>query len=370
VDQPKLRRESAVVALGRPDDPGAPLNTPLVPASAYRHDEVDNRYARHDVTPTVAAFEAVMSELDGGTALAFGSGIAALAAVVNGLPTGSVVVVPHAAYSGTVSIFGAAAELGRVTLRRVDLADTARVVAACDGAALVWLETVTNPLMTIADIPAVSAAARAAGALLGVDATFSTPLVVRPLELGADLVLHSATKYLGGHSDALLGVLVARTPALAEQLHAQRTMTGAVPGTLEAYLATRGVRTLALRMERSQANAAELARRLEAHPRVTTVRYPGLPSHPQHAIAARDHEGFGAMIGFEVAGGAAAAEQVCTAVRLITHATSLGGVESLIERRARHEVDAAFGTPDNLLRLSVGIEHVEDLWADLEQALA
>jgi cystathionine gamma-synthase len=181
--------------------------------------------------------------------------------------------------------------------------------------------------------------------------------------------MHSVTKYLSGHSDVLMGALVARAPDLAAHLHERRTLGGGIPGALEAYLATRGLRTLALRMERAQANAGELARRLADHPAVTRVRYPGLPDDPGHAIAARDHAGFGAMVCFEVAGGASAADAVCASVRLITHATSLGGVESLIERRAMHEGDAAFGTPESLLRLSVGIEHVEDLWADLRRAL-
>jgi cystathionine gamma-synthase len=364
-----LRPESLVVAAGRPHDPGGPLNTPIVPAAPYLHAPDDNAYARHDVTPTVAAFEEALGALEGGRALAFASGIAAVAAIVEGRPSGSVAVVPAEAYSGTVSIFKAQETLGRMTVRPVDIADTAAVVAALDGADLLWLETATNPLLSVPDVPALSAAAHEAGALVCVDATFSTPLVVRPLELGADVSMHSATKYLSGHSDVLMGALVVRSAALAEELHLRRTLTGAVPGGLESYLATRGMRTLVLRMERAQANAGELARRLDAHPRVSRVRYPGLPADPGHAIAARDHAGFGAMISFELDGTAAEAERLCEAVRLISHATSLGGVESLIERRARHEIDASFGTPPALLRFSVGIEHVDDLWADLLQAL-
>jgi cystathionine gamma-synthase len=369
VPEAKLHPESIAVAAGRPHEPGGPLNTPIVPAAPYLHAPTDNAYARHDVTATVAAFEEALGALEGGRALAFASGIAAVAAVVEGRPSGSVVVVPAEAYSGTVSIFRAQEALRRMTVRPVDVADTAAVVAALDRADLLWLETVTNPLMSIPDVPTLAAAARDVGALVCVDATFSTPLVVRPLELGADIVMHSATKYLAGHSDVLMGALVVRSPSLAEDLHLRRTLTGALPGALESYLATRGVRTLALRMERAQANAGELAQRLEAHPRVSRVRYPGLSSHPGHKIAARDHAGFGAMVSFEIDGSASEAERLCESVRLICHATSLGGVESLIERRARHEIDASFGTPDNLLRFSVGIEHVEDLWADLTQAL-
>jgi cystathionine gamma-synthase len=369
VDEDKLRPESIAVAAGRPHDPGGPLNTPIVLAAPYRHSPDTNAYARHDVSPTVIAFEAALGALEGGIALAFGSGIAAVAAVVDGLPVGAVAVVPAAAYSGTVSIFEAQQALGRMTIRPVDVADTKAVIAALDGADLLWLETVSNPLLAVPDVPALAAAAHAVGAQVAVDATFSTPLVVRPLEHGADIVMHSATKYLSGHSDVLLGALVVRSASVAAELHDRRTLTGAVPGTLEAYLATRGLRTLAVRMERAQANAGTLAARLAEHPRVTSVRYPGLVTDPGHAIAARDHAGFGAVIAFEIDGSAEDAERVCDAVRLISHATSLGGVESLIERRARHDIDAAFGTPPTLLRFSVGIEHVEDLWADLVQAL-
>jgi cystathionine gamma-synthase len=280
--------------------------------------------------------------------------MAAVAAIAEGRPAGSVAVIPSAGYTGSLASFRAQEELGHLTARSVDLRDTETVISALDGADLLWLETVTNPLLDVPDLPALIAAAHDAGALVCVDATFSTPLLLRPLELGADVVMHSVTKYLSGHSDVLMGALVTSSPTLAAELHARRTLTGGLPGALEAYLATRGLRTLALRMERACANAAELATRLAQHAAVSRVRYPGT----------------GAMISFEAAGGSAAADAVCSAVRLITHATSLGGVESLIERRAMHAGDAAFGTPDNLLRFSVGIEHVEDLWADLEQALA
>ncbi|WP_375480695.1 trans-sulfuration enzyme family protein [uncultured Jatrophihabitans sp.] len=365
-----LRPESVVVAAGRPHEPGGPMNVPIVPNATYLADDGENRYARHDVSPTVAAFETALGELEGGRALAFASGIAAVAAVVEGRPAGAVAVAPRTGYAGTISIFDNQQTLGRMTVRPVDVEDTDAVLAALPGADLLWLETVTNPLLAVPDLPALSAAAHEAGALVCVDATFSTPLVARPLELGADIVMHSATKYLSGHSDVLLGALVARDADLLDELHLRRTATGAIPGALEAYLATRGMRTLALRMERAQANAGELAARLAAHPRVARVRYPGLASHPGHDIAARDHAGFGAMISFELDGPAEAATAVCEALTLISHATSLGGVESLIERRAMHDVDASFGTPANLLRLSVGIEHVEDLWADLQQALS
>jgi cystathionine gamma-synthase len=370
VDEPKLHPESLVVAAGRPHEPGGPLNTPIVLAAPYRHaSDNSNAYARHELSPTVWAFEDALGMLEGGTALAFASGVAALAAVADGLPIGSVAVVPDAAYAGTVWQFAERGAAGQLQLRPVDIADTEAVIEALDGAALLWLETVSNPLMAVPDLPALAAAARQAGALVAVDSTFSTPLNVRPLELGADIVMHSVTKYLSGHSDIIMGALVVRSAELAGQLHDRRTRTGAIPGALEAYLATRGLRTLALRWERAQQNAATLAERLAAHPQVRRVRYPGLPSDPGHEIAARDHAGFGAVISFEVDGTADDAERLCNAVRLISHATSLGGVESLIERRARHDGDADFGTPETLLRFSVGIEHVDDLWTDLTQAL-
>jgi cystathionine gamma-synthase len=365
-----VRVESLLVSSGRPHEPGAPVNTPIVLTAPYRNDPDDNAYARERPTETGAALETALGELDGGTALTFASGMAAVAAVAEGQPDGIVAVVPHAAYSGSVSIFARQAELGRMTVRSVDTADTDAVLAALGGAGLLWLETVTNPLLDVPDLPALIEAAHSAGAEVCVDATFSTPLNLRPLDIGADVVMHSVTKYLAGHSDLLMGVLTVRSPERTQALADRRALTGAIPGALESFLALRGLRTLALRWERAQANALELARRLETHPRVGRVRYPGLPSDPGHKRASRLFAGFGAVIGIEVVGGAADAERVCERVRLITHATSLGGVESLIERRARYATDAGFGTPPSLLRLSVGIEHVEDLWDDLEHALA
>jgi cystathionine gamma-synthase len=346
------------------------MSTPIVLSATFQHGPDDNHYLRQGSSDTIRAFEEAVGALEGGTALAFASGMAAIAAVAEGQPAGTVAVVPSAGYSGMTAIFAAQAALGRMTVRPVDVTDTAAVVAALDGASLLWLETVTNPLLGVVDLPAVIAAAHSAGAVVGVDATFSTPLIVRPLDVGADVVMHSATKYLSGHSDLLMGVLVTRPSSpLTASLRARRDMTGGVPGALEAYLALRGLRTLALRMDRAQASALELATRLSAHPAVTRVRYPGLVSDEWHARAARLHDGFGAMVSFEVRGSAADASSVCERVRLISHATSLGGVESLIERRAMHAIDAANGTPPTLLRLSVGIEHVEDLWDDLVQAL-
>lgn len=369
-----LRPESIVVAAGRPARTArAPMSTPIVLSAPFHHGPDDNHYLRQGSSDTIRSFETAIAELEAGpgdaSALAFASGMAAIAAIAEGQPAATIAVVPRAGYSTMTAIFAAQQDLGRMQVRRVDITDTTAVLAALPGAGLLWLETTTNPMLGVPDLPTLIRAAHQAGAIVCVDATFSTPLIIRPLDYGADVVMHSATKYLSGHSDLLMGVLVTRSTELAATLRARRDLTGGVPGALEAYLALRGLRTLSLRMERAQANAMELAERLNAHPAVARVRYPGLPDDPWHERASRLHRGYGAMLSFEVEGTAAAAEAVCQRVRLISHATSLGGVESLIERRARHGIDAANGTPPNLLRLSVGIEHVEDLWADLTQAL-
>jgi cystathionine gamma-synthase len=365
-----MHPESIAVASGRPARTHrAPVNTPIVLSAPFHYGPDDNYYLRQGSSDTIRAVEQAIGDLEGGQALAFASGMAAIAAVVEGQPTGTIAVVPQQGYNFTGTIFAAQEKLGRMTVREVDVTDTAAVLAALDGAALLWLESPTNPLLGVADLPVLIDAAHRAGAIVAVDSTLNTPLVLRPLDYGADIVMHSATKYLAGHSDLLMGALVTRSADLGDALRARRDMTGAVPGALESFLALRGIRTLPLRMERAQANALILAERLSSHPAVTRVRYPGLPTDPWHERATRLHQGYGAMVSFEVDGGGAAAEAVCHRVSLITHATSLGGVETLIERRARYAVDAARGTPAALLRMSVGIEHVDDLWADLSRSL-
>jgi cystathionine gamma-synthase len=263
----------------------------------------------------------------------------------------------------------------------VDIADTDAVLAQLAPAGgkpadMLWLESPTNPMLGVADIPALAAAAHSAGALVVTDNTFSTPLVQQPLSLGSDLVLHSVTKYLSGHSDVVLGALVTSDDELHARLLHHRTIHGGIAGPFEAWLALRGLRTLALRIERSQASAAVLAERLSVHPRVGSIRYPGLASDPGHERAKVQMKGFGSVLCIEMAPldaagltGADAADRMIRALQLWLPATSLGGVESLIERRRRHTAEP-LSVPENLVRLSVGIEHVEDLWADLEQALA
>lgn len=366
VHRRRVRPATAAITAGRPaHEADGPLNTPVVFASAF-HAGGPVGYAR-DGNPTWTALEEAVAALEGGgTGLAFASGMAAIAAVLDSLPPGAPVVFLDHGYTGTRELLTAAPE-GRWELRPVDVTDTGATLAACDGAALLWIESPTNPMMDIADIRALAAGAHDAGVLVAVDNTFATPLGQRPLDLGADLSVHSATKLLAGHSDVVLGVTVTRDAELAERLRRHRRLHGAIPGPMEAYLALRGLRTLALRVERAEANAAELARRLAAHPAVTRVRYPGLPTDPWHDRAAAQSDGFGSMIAFELTGGAAAAEVTARSTGLIVHATSLGGIETTMERRAKYGLESA--TPPALLRISVGCEDVDDIWDDLAHAI-
>jgi cystathionine gamma-synthase len=370
-----LRPETAVIHAGRPSRaPGGPLSTPVVLASNFHAsltaapgpEKGDRFYARTDATPTWEALETAVGQLEGGHAVAFSSGMAAIAAMLDLVPAGSRIVAPADCYFGVGELLTDAQQQGRWTVDRVDLTDTAAVQAAVAGAALLWLESPSNPLLDIADLPALCAAGRNAGAMVGVDNTFATPLLQQPLALGADVVVHSATKFIGGHSDLLVGIAIARQDAVAGLLLRRRGLSGATPGALEAFLALRGLRTLALRLDRGQANAGELARRLDEHPAVSRVRYPGLPGDPGHRTAAAQMTGFGAVLAFEVAD-AATADRLCDAVEVIVHATSLGGVETTIERRSK--LPGQDHVPGGLLRLSVGCEHIEDLWNDLNAAI-
>jgi cystathionine gamma-synthase len=252
-------------------------------------------------------------------------------------------------------------------VQRVAVDDTAGWIRACGIADLIWLESPSNPLLTVADVEAICAAPRKRGAMVAVDNTFATPLNQQPLEFGATVSLQSATKFIGGHSDLLAGVATTRDEALWQSLLKARELNGATPGTLEAFLAVRGARTLAVRLQRAQETAMSLAERLETHPLVTRVRYPGLPSHPTHTTARRVLKGFGTIISFDLRGEAEFADRVCQRIRLIRHATSLGAVESTMERRAA--IPGQGHLPPSLLRLSVGIEDAEDLWGDLDSAL-
>jgi cystathionine gamma-synthase len=382
-DGTALGPSTLAVHLGRPPVvPGGPVNPAIILTSTY-HQGGAAVYGRDD-NPTWEGFEAAVGGLEGGEARVFASGLGAIAAVLEQLPTPGRVVIGGDAYNGTRRLLADVASRGRLRFVTVDVTDVDATLRACAEAAqspgrpsgrvgefgaggLLWLESPTNPLLAIADLPRLIAGAHELGLDVAVDNTFATPLLQRPLDFGADIVVHSATKALSGHSDVILGVAVTRRPELVVALENRRSLHGAAAGPLEVWLGLRGLRTLALRLERSQASAGVLARRLRDHGGVERVRYPGLPDDPGHDLAARQMQGFGPMVAFEVAGGAAAADAVAVAVRIATAGTSLGGVETLIERRARLAGEG--DVPPALLRLSVGIEDVEDLWDDLDAAI-
>ena len=346
-----LHPATIAVTAGRPEHvPDAPFNTPVTFASTYVAGG-DLEYGRY-ANPTWTAFEDALGALEGGRALAFSSGLAAISTILDLVGTDQKVVAARHTYHGTVMQLADLESRGRLRAQLVDITDTAEVVAACEDASLVIIESPTNPALEVADIPAIVEAAHAAGAYVVVDNTFATPLLQKPLELGADIVVHSATKYLSGHSDVVMGAVVTRDDELFGVLKGRRDLTGAIPGPMEAYLALRGMRTLHLRVERAQASAQELVRRLSAHHAISEVRYPG----------------FGAIVSIVLAQGALAADLLTHKTTLWVHATSLGGVESTFERRRRWKTESQT-IPEGLVRMSVGIEDIEDLWADLVAAL-
>jgi cystathionine gamma-synthase len=341
---------TAVTAGRPPHGPDEPLNIPITMASTYGATGA-LEYGRYG-NPTWAAFEDALGALEGGRCLAFASGLATVSTVLDLVGQGATVVVPRHAYNGSVMQVADLESRGRLTARLVDVGDTDEVVTACADAALVWLESPTNPALELAEIETIARAAHDAGAYVVVDNTFATPLRQRPLTMGADLVVHSATKYLAGHSDAMIGAVVTADDQLFEVLKGRRDLVGAIPGTLEAWLALRGLRTLHLRVDRAEDNARRLAERLREHAAVGEVRYPG----------------FGGIVSIVLAAGPEAADQLVRSTSLWVHATSLGSVESTFERRRRWKSEPAT-IPDALVRLSVGIEDVEDLWDDLSRAL-
>jgi cystathionine gamma-synthase len=355
-----------LVAGARNREAGQPLNVPPVFASNFYLPD-DRVYSRSDGTPTTDALEALLGGLDGGRALAFASGMAAAAVVFQRLAVGARIAVPTDPYHGVAGIVAEGEHQGRWSVRRLDQADTAAWVDAVADCDLVWLESPENPLITVADLPTICSTPRPPGTIIAVDSTFATPLNQQPLALGADVVMHSATKFIGGHADLLAGVLAVARDDLYDEFHERRLLHGASIGAMEAFLTIRGARTLGLRLDRAQANAMELALRLEGHPEIARVRYPGLPSHPTHEVAARFMAGFGAMLSFETTGTGERATEVCARAELVNHATSLGGVESTMERRAA--IPGQERIPPTLIRFSVGCEDVEDLWCDLDQAL-
>ncbi|MQA84711.1 MAG: cystathionine gamma-synthase [Streptosporangiales bacterium] len=378
--------DTRAIHAGQPPDPttGAVV-PPIYQVSTYYQDRVGELRGGYEYSraanPTRAALEECLAALEGAAlgdgvrGLAFASGLAAedcLLRTVCG--PGDHVVIPNDAYGGTFRLFARVLERWGLTWSAVPLSDLDAVRSAIrDRTRVVWAETPTNPLLGIADIAGLAEVARGAGALLVVDNTFASPYLQRPMELGADVVVHSTTKYLGGHSDVVGGALVVRDAELGEQLAFHQKAMGAVAGPFDAWLVLRGVKTLGVRMERHCTAAERVVDMLVGHPGVTEVRYPGLAQHPGHEVAAKQMSRFGGMVSFRVRGGEDAAVEVCNRARLFTLAESLGGVESLIEHPGRMTHASAAGSPlevpEDLVRLSIGLESIEDLLADLEYAL-
>ncbi|MGH8712561.1 MAG: trans-sulfuration enzyme family protein [Casimicrobiaceae bacterium] len=371
------RRTLAAQALGGVDPATRAVVPPIHVATTFIRDP-DNQYRSGNIygrpdNPTVREAEAIVAMLEGAAeAIVLGSGMSAATSVFLALAPGDHVVAPKVMYWGLRNWLATDAAHWGLAVDFADTADLAAVRAAIRPGAtrLLWVETPANPLWTITDLAAVAEMAHAAGARLAVDSTCATPVLTRPLALGADIVMHAATKYLNGHSDVVAGALAAaRADEFWDRIKRVRTIQGMILGPLEAYLLIRGMRTLHLRVTQACAGAMDLALRLQNHAAVAQVLYPGLASHPGHATATRQmHGGFGGMLSLRVRGGEAAAIATAAAVRLWKRATSLGGVESLIEHRASIE-GAGSPCPPDLLRLSTGIEDVDDLFGDLDRAL-
>ncbi|MFF0459783.1 cystathionine gamma-synthase [Streptomyces mexicanus] len=374
--------ETLAIHAGNTADPltGAVV-PPIYQVSTYKQDGVGGlrggyEYSR-SANPTRTALEENLAALEGGRrGLAFASGLAAEDCLLRTLlAPGDHVVIPNDAYGGTFRLFSRVVSRWGVEWSVADTSDPAAVRAALTPRTkAVWVETPSNPLLGITDIAAVAQVARDAGAKLVVDNTFATPYLQQPLALGADVVVHSLTKYMGGHSDVVGGALIVNDDALGEELAYHQNAMGAVAGPFDSWLVLRGTKTLAVRMERHSENATKVADMLSRHPRVTRVLYPGLPDHPGHEVAAKQMRAFGGMVSFRVAGGEEAAVEVCNRAEVFTLGESLGGVESLIEHPGRMTHASAAGSPlevpGDLVRLSVGIENVDDLLEDLQQALA
>ncbi len=365
----RLRAATRVVHAGRePAHPGSGL-VPSIPMTIIHRHGGDRTYVYgREGNPNWQLLEQALADLeDGQGAVVYGSGSAAWAAILAQLGSPATVAVAQDAYTGTRELLDHLEASQGWTVRRLPATDLTEVATACRGAQLLLVESLGNPLLTVPDLARCAEIGHREGAAVVVDNTFPTPLLVKPLQLGADLVLHSVSKYLGGHSDLMLGAVVARDPGWLAGLVGHRTRSGAIPGQLEAWLALRGLRTLDVRLRRQQQTAGVLAAWLEGQSAVARTHYPGLASHPQHDLARRQMpQGVGAMLAVEVAGDAEAAERVCQATRVWSNTTSLGSVESLLERRARWSGEEYL--PANLIRLSVGLEDADDLIDDLAQA--
>jgi cystathionine gamma-synthase len=372
-----VRLETLAVHAGGGVDPTTGAVAPPIYLSTTFERDADGEFPQGYIytrsgNPNRTALEAALAALEGGAAAAvFGSGSAATAAIFQALAPGDHVVAPADAYHGTGKLLREVFAPWGLTSSFVDMTDLAAVEAALrPETRLVWVETPSNPLLKVTDIERVVALAHATGAACAVDNTWASPVLQQPLALGADLVMHSTTKYLGGHTDVLGGAVVAREEGgLFERVRLLQSTAGGVPSPFDCWLVLRGVRTLPLRVRAQSAGAAAVAEFLSAHPAVSAVHYPGLEWHPGYAVAARQMAGFGGMLSFQVRGGREAAFGVAAQLRLFTRATSLGGTESLIEHRASIEGPET-ATPEDLLRVSIGLEHPEDLIEDLAQALS
>jgi cystathionine gamma-synthase len=373
--------ETLAIHAGQDPDPATgAVVVPIYQTSTYVQQEVGRHrgyeYSRSG-NPTRTALETCLAALEGGrTGLAFASGLAAEDCLLRTVARpGAHVVIPDDAYGGTYRLFARVLEQWGVAHTPVALGDLDAVRAALrpGQTSLVWCETPTNPLLGIADVAALAELAHGCGARLVVDNTFASPYLQRPLDLGADVVVHSTTKYLGGHSDVVGGALVSSDPELGEELAYSQNAMGGVAGAFDAWLVLRGAKTLGVRMDRHCANAEKVVELLQRSPAVTQVLYPGLPEHPGHAVAAKQMSGYGGMVSFRTTGGERAALEVCRRTRVFTLAESLGGVESLIEHPGRMTHASTAGSqlevPGDLVRLSVGIESADDLLADLDEAL-
>ena len=364
---PRHRPETIAITAGRPVvGPDSLLNQPISLNSTFVAGGAIG-YGRYG-NETWSALEVAIAALEGGKTLTYSSGMAAVTAVFSTLPVGAKVVASNQGYSGVMTLLGNLSAAKKLNPKFVSIADTDEVIAALDGADLLWIESPTNPSLDVADLPTLIKEAKSRGITVAVDNTFATALIQQPLLMGADIVMNSVTKYLAGHSDVVLGSLSTNNSELFKAVEDARKFNGSIPGPFEAWLALRGIRTFPLRFERASENALEIAKRLSAHPLVTRVRYPGLPTDPQHAKAKAFMKGFGAIVSFEYDGDGAATDKVCESSKIVTFATSLGGVESLWERRRRWPIESA-SVPESLIRLSLGCEDVDDLWADIDAAL-
>ncbi|MCU1616381.1 MAG: Cystathionine gamma-lyase [Frankiales bacterium] len=374
--------ETLAIHAGQEPDPATgAVVPPIYQVSTYKQDGIGGLRGGYEYSrsgnPTRTALEECLAAIEGGTrGLAFASGLAAEDTLLRTIcKPGDHVLIPGDAYGGTYRLFAKVLEPWGVAFDPVPLSDIGAVRAALRPETVaIWVETPTNPLLGVADIAALAQVAHGAGALLVVDNTFASPYLQQPLALGADVVVHSTTKYLGGHSDVVGGALVVADGSLGEQLTFHQNAMGAIAGPFDAWLTLRGIKTLGVRMERHSANAAAIVDMLVRHPRVAEVRYPGLPGHPGYDVAAKQMRAFGGMVSFRLAEGEEAAVRVCEKTELFTLGESLGGVESLIEHPGRMTHASAAGSPlevpPDLVRLSVGIEDLDDLMRDLERALA